>query len=136
MKYLKSKMSDEGEKLKADEETFCQIHSHISRIQVLIFISHYKCFTGGNQPLILVEFVNSSSQQYMNKYYLGQTEFHSYLNVMLQKLPIFNTHTTVSEIMVAIVKIMAHSIVQLGIGPGFPLHLFWRLQHSNTVYKS
>ena len=34
-------------------------------------------------------------------------------------LPIFNTHTAVSEIMVAIGKIMTHSIVQLGIGPGF-----------------
>ena len=35
------------------------------------------------------------------------------------KLPIFNTHTAVSEIMVAIGKIMAQSIVQLGIGAGF-----------------
>ena len=35
------------------------------------------------------------------------------------KLPIFNTHTLVSEIMVAIGKVMAHSIVPLGIGPGF-----------------
>ena len=57
------------------------------------------------------------------------------------KLPIFNTHTAVSEVMVAIGKIMAHSIVQLGIGPGFFSHcrihvyLFWRLQYSHTVYK-
>ena len=35
------------------------------------------------------------------------------------KLSIFDTHAAVSEIMVAIGKIMAHSIVQLGIGPGF-----------------
>ena len=34
-------------------------------------------------------------------------------------LPIFNTHTAVREIMVAVGKIMAHSIVQLGIGPDF-----------------
>ena len=35
------------------------------------------------------------------------------------KLPIFNTHTAVSEIMVGIGKIMAHSIVQLEMGPDF-----------------
>ena len=62
LKYLKSKMSDESEKI-------------------------YKCVTEGNQPLILVEFVDSSSQQYMNKYYLGQMEFHPYLKVMLPRYP-------------------------------------------------
>ena len=45
-------------------------------------------------------------------------EFHPYLKVMLPNYP-YLIHTAVSEIMVAIGKIMAHSIVQLGIGPGF-----------------
>ena len=43
LKYLKSKMSDESEKLKVDEEDVLSdgMHSHISRIQVLTFISLY-----------------------------------------------------------------------------------------------
>ena len=51
LKYLKSKMSDESEKLKVNERDFFQMHSHISRIQVSTFISHYKCVTEG-QPAI------------------------------------------------------------------------------------
>ena len=140
LKYLKSKMSDESEKLKVDKEdvlshaltyfknpsinihkllqvryrgqpaidaggvcrqfvttVYEQILSGADGIPPLfegdaaklpIFNTHfYKCVTEGNQPLMLVEFVDSSLQQYMNKYYLGQMEFHPYLKVMLPSYP-------------------------------------------------
>ena len=120
LKYLKSKMSDDSEKLKLDEEDVLSDVLTYLKNSSITFISHYKCVTEGNQPLILVEFIDSSSQQYMNKYCLVQMKFHPYLKVMLPSYPyLIHTLQLVSEIMEAIGKIMAHFIVQLGIVPGF-----------------
>ena len=96
-------------------KTFCQMHSHISRIQVLIFISHYKCVTEGNYWYwwsLLTVLHNSIWTNIWGRWNSPLFEGDA------AKLPIFNAHTAVSE-MVAIGKIMAHSIVQLGIRPGF-----------------
>ena len=109
--------------------TFCQMHSHISTIQVLIFMSHYKCATEGNQPLILVEFVDSSSQQYMKKH-LG----HS-LKVKLPSYPYLIHTLRLVRSWWQLIKLwhnygnwfFSHCCIHV--------YLFQRLQYSHTVYK-
>ena len=131
LKYLKSKMSHESEKLKG----LSDVLTNFKNLSINIHKALQVCYRG--QPAIdtggvCQQFFTTVYEQILS----GADGIPLLFECDAAKLPIFNTHTTVSEIMVAIVKIMAHSIVQLGIGPGFPLHLFWRLQHSNTVYKS
>ena len=67
LKYLKSKMSDESEKLKVDEEdVLSDALTYFKNPSINIHKLLQVRYRG--QPLILVEFVDSSSQQYMNKY--------------------------------------------------------------------
>ena len=79
-------MSDQSEKLKVDEDVLSDALTYFKNPSINIH-KPLQVRYRGQQPLILVEFVDSSSKQYMNKYYLAQMEFHPYLNVVLPSYP-------------------------------------------------
>ena len=119
LKYLKSKMIDESEKLKVKEEgVLSDPLTYFKNPSINIHTPLQVRYRG--QPAIDTGGV---CRQFFTAVYEQILSWVDGIPPLFEgdaaKLPIFNTHTAVSEIMVAIGKIMAHSIVQLGIGPGF-----------------
>ena len=118
LKYLKSKMSDESEKLKVDEEdVLSDALTYFKNPSINIHKPLQVRYRG--QPAIDTgvcrQFFTTVYEQILS----GADGIPPLFEGDAAKLPIFNTYTAVSEIMVATGKIMAHSIVQPGIGPGF-----------------
>ena len=106
LKYLKSKMSHESEKLKG----LSDVLTHFKNLSINILKALQVCYRG--QPAIdtggvCQQFFTTVYQQILS----GADGIPPLFEGDAAKLPIFNTHTAVSEIMVAIGKIMAHSIV-------------------------
>ena len=119
LKYLKSKMIDESEKLKVNEEgVLSDPLTYFKNPSINIHTPLQVRYRG--QPAIDTGGVCRQFFTTVYEQILSETDgIPPLFEGDAAKLPIFNTHTAVSEIMVAIGKIMAHSIVQLGIGPGF-----------------
>ena len=119
LKYLKSKMSDESEKLKVDEEEvlsdaltyFKNPSINIHKPQHVRYKEQPAVDTGGDCR----QFFTTVYEQILS----GADGIPPLFEGDAAKLPIFNTHTAVSEIMQATGKIMVNCIVQLGIRPGF-----------------
>ena len=119
LKYLKSKMSDESEKLKVDEEdvlsdALTYFKNPIINIHKLLQVL-YRGQPAIDTDGVCWQFFKTVYEQILS----GADAIPLLFEGDAAKLAIFNTHTAISEIMVAIDKIMAHSIVQLGIGAGF-----------------
>ena len=112
-------MSDESEKLKVDEEELLSdaltyfenpsINVH-KPLQV-----RYRGQPAIDTGEICRQFFTTLYEQILS----GADGIPPLFEGYASKLPIFNTHTAVSEVIVAIREIMAHSTMKLGIGPGF-----------------
>ena len=106
LKYLKSKMSDETEKLKVDEEdVLSDALTYFKNTSINIHKPlpvRYRRQPAIDTGWVCRQFFTTSSEQILS----GADGIPLLFEGDAAKLPIFNTHTAVNEIMVAIGKIM------------------------------